>query len=357
MAVTPNAAPTGYNSAYTGPQIDAAVGAVLDKEAVWDEAYDGKLPAGGEIGQVLEKTGADDNAAEWRTPPFLVRPNLLDNWYFVGGGSQLGDGLFPINQRGQTIYNSGSGFSLDRWTNGGQIALSSDYTEFINTNSANRKFYSQYPNVSPAAIAGMTCTLSVLLDNNVLHTATGVVGAVGSGTRRPNIDFGSSFFAEQQADGKFRVCIAVATNTTLKVKAVKLELGSYQTLAHNEGTEANPNWVLNEIPDFGEELLKCQRYLQVISSGTRFRPVNIISNRLDFNVALVVPMAGTPTLQMGAAQFVISAFAIGAQTEEGFTYSIGSVGSSIAVIRATKANHGLTDARLAVIGGEIFLAV
>ena len=25
--------------------------------------------------------------------------NLLDNAYFVGGGSQLGDGVFPINQR------------------------------------------------------------------------------------------------------------------------------------------------------------------------------------------------------------------------------------------------------------------
>ena len=31
--------------------------------------------------------------------PGMVNPNLLDNWYFVGGGSQQGGGQFPINQR------------------------------------------------------------------------------------------------------------------------------------------------------------------------------------------------------------------------------------------------------------------
>lgn len=30
-----------------------------------------------------------------------IRRNLLDNWYFVGGGSQQGGGQFPINQRGK----------------------------------------------------------------------------------------------------------------------------------------------------------------------------------------------------------------------------------------------------------------
>ena len=49
----------------------------------------------------------------------------------------------------------------------------------------------------------------------------------------------------------------------IQIQAVKLELGSEQTLAHNEGTEENPVWVLNEIPDYGEELRKCQRYYQL----------------------------------------------------------------------------------------------
>ena len=40
--------------------------------------------------------------------------------------------------------------------------------------------------------------------------------------------------------------------------AAKLELGSQQTLAHQE----NGAWVLNEIPDYGEQLRRCQRYFQ-----------------------------------------------------------------------------------------------
>jgi len=39
--------------------------------------------------------------------------------------------------------------------------------------------------------------------------------------------------------------------------AAKVEIGTYQTLAHNEGTEDNPNWVLNEIPDWNEVRYKC----------------------------------------------------------------------------------------------------
>ena len=50
--------------------------------------------------------------------------------------------------------------------------------------------------------------------------------------------------------------------------AIKLELGPQQTLAHQE----NGVRVLNEIPDYAEQLLKCQRYL-------RPAPVNfIVSN-------------------------------------------------------------------------------
>ena len=41
---------------------------------------------------------------------------------------------------------------------------------------------------------------------------------------------------------------------------MKLELGSVQTLAHQE----NGVWVLNEIPDYGEQLARCQRYFQRI---------------------------------------------------------------------------------------------
>lgn len=43
---------------------------------------------------------------------------------------------------------------------------------------------------------------------------------------------------------------------TLDILAAKLELGPTQTLAHREGDR----WVLNEVPDYGEQLRRCQRY-------------------------------------------------------------------------------------------------
>ena len=49
---------------------------------------------------------------------------------------------------------------------------------------------------------------------------------------------------------------AGSTDNSAIIIAIKLELGDTQTLAHKE----NGVWVLNEIPDFGEQLRMCQRY-------------------------------------------------------------------------------------------------
>ena len=47
-----------------------------------------------------------------------VRPNLLDNWYFVGGGTQ---GKFPINQKGVTSRDDVAKYIIfiDRWRRSG----------------------------------------------------------------------------------------------------------------------------------------------------------------------------------------------------------------------------------------------
>lgn len=58
-------------------------------------------------------------------------------------------------------------------------------------------------------------------------------------------------------------CVGMA-GSSFKILAAKLELGSTQTLAHKEGDR----WILNEIPDFGEQLRSCQRYCRVYKAGT-----------------------------------------------------------------------------------------
>ena len=61
----------------------------------------------------------------------------------------------------------------------------------------------------------------------------------------------------------------------LYIKAVKLEIGSQQTLAHKD---TSGNWVLNEIPDYGEQLLRCQRYFQLYSAADK-RPAKAVDCR------------------------------------------------------------------------------
>ena len=81
-----------------------------------------------EMGKQLENTKADltlSNLSNYQKALRALggRPNrnLLDNWYFVGGGSQQGGGQFPINQMGQTSYHE-SGNIFDRFKNVGSPA-------------------------------------------------------------------------------------------------------------------------------------------------------------------------------------------------------------------------------------------
>ena len=64
-----------------------------------------------------------------------TRRNLLDNWYFVGGGSQQGGGSFPVNQRGKTSYSTSYGSIFDCWKcgkPGSVITLAHDYLTLNN---------------------------------------------------------------------------------------------------------------------------------------------------------------------------------------------------------------------------------
>ena len=54
--------------------------------------------------------------SEISTRETYVRPNLLDNWYFVGSE-------FPINQRKQTGGSTSSGYYIDRWKSNGGAAV------------------------------------------------------------------------------------------------------------------------------------------------------------------------------------------------------------------------------------------
>lgn len=268
------------------------------------------LPTGGAIGQIPVKKSATNYDTEWQYPQYS-RPNLFDNWYFVGGGSQLGDGVFPINQKGNAITTGYNIYPIDRWKMTGyastQCELLATGLKLTNTSSSGAAGLRQYlPSIIPA---GTKLTISVLgvggetftnlavrffdSDNNYDSLTTSQM------VRDGELVYGSIELTRDCASCQLRIFPAV---TDFTFKAVKLEVGDYQTLAHNEGTEANPNWVLNALPNWFEELRKCQRYLQWIPSpySGNFAPVGSGigwgTTAARIALPLPVPMVGTPTV-------------------------------------------------------------
>ena len=182
------------------------------------------------------------------TKVFPCNPNLLDNWYFGN----------PVNQRGQTSY-AGAGYGIDRFlSGGGELKIVPSGTVY--TCNAPGQVYRQ--RISPElrrALAGKKVTFSLLcsgISGNWMLTDVNGFSAAHSDVP---IDSELKSWTFTVADGEnvgevgWWAGDAGAEITTL---AAKLELGTQQTLAHKEYGD----WVLNEIPDFGTELLKCQRY-------------------------------------------------------------------------------------------------
>ena len=184
--------------------------------------------------------------------------NLLDNWYFGN----------PVNQRGQTIWQNAGEYTVDRWKlTSGTASLSASGLTLNGTLVQIRE-----------TTIGIPVMCSALLSDGSMITPT--------------------------YDDSSKTYTITATGET--IKAVKLELGSYQTLAHNEGTEANPIWVLNEIPNFVEELRKCQRYLydpfKALKPGfpATWQGQFLATSSVGLAVGLPLPsMARIPTITFG----------------------------------------------------------
>lgn len=184
----------------------------------------------------------------------VTNRNLLDNWYFGN----------PVNQRG---ISSGTGpvnaYGIDRWKflNAGTLTIGSDYIAI----ASNEHHYVLQQYIEPgrfAGVTGMTATLSALVKGNGRLKIS-----LGSTSIQAYSDYFSySDWTLVQMQGTivsgtdYHIFVQARKGKgNCYVKAVKLELGSQQTLAHQD---TSGNWVLNEIPNYAEELAKCQRFFQ-----------------------------------------------------------------------------------------------
>ena len=227
--------------------------------------------------------------------------NLLDNWYFVGGGSQQGGGQLPINQRGAVSMDISSGTTsfLDRYfcTRAAGTTAGSLTMELIPSGLSvpvDGVFQQTMKNAD--ALNGHTVTLSALYGNNLIF-ATFVWNSAGFYTVLNTDDAGARL--AYRGNLGYVQFYNYSGDTKIPV-AWKLELGPTQTLAYQD---EEGNWQLFETPDYGEELAKCQRYLYIIQDtsniGVNFAAVLSATGYEAFiYIPIGVSMRVNPTISV-----------------------------------------------------------
>ena len=231
--------------------------------------------------------------------------------------------FFTIRQRG-TGGVTGVGYAVDRWKNTGGANLTqtprSPYGVTFSSSSGyqvDQALWS-YP---AECFDGETLTISVMTSGGSIAQATGVFTATSSTAAKVavtsadgNFVVGLYYIPSARAvpfvrittpSGKFPVNAAIL--------AVKLELGSYSTLA-------------NDVPpDCGEELRKCQRYFVRLKDNGNYNYIPIgngvwntgTSSRILIRTP--VQMRETPSISRTGTFYVAG---------NGVQYTVSSIGNS-----------------------------
>lgn len=299
--------PDTYISQFSGEEIDSALRAaqIISGASTLAELRD-KLEIRGDTIPVSAEDSTLISDALTKIPTTSgggVNPNLLDNWYFGN----------PVNQRGKTEYTS-NGYTIDRWkfnNNNGDLVIDDTGIMFIGKQNY-AEFKQRYE--FPKDISGKQITISILADSFsgegdfylVIQNQTNYRTFLLSAGLN---SFTLNFFDESSV---FRYFIqSQNVNETnppkMHLLAAKLELGSTQTLAHKEGDK----WVLNEIPDFGEQLRRCQRYYRRWT-GADNKPLGVAVRResklLELVFSLDTAMRVSPSLTFNGSFVCIPTF-------------------------------------------------
>ena len=204
---------------------------------------------------------------------YRTTPNLLDNWYFGN----------PVNQRGQTEYTENATYTIDRWWTQYDTTLSivDGGIKIGGKWDVQQYFENTLPNA--------TYTLSLLYkDRTGSDPLRLLIGNRTDGdiaqTESKNASGILSITVSTAALNKVNFGFTGSTDNSATIIAAKLELGDTQTLAHKE----NGVWVLNEIPDYGEQLRRCQRYLFSARGTTNYVCVGSGYISVDGTEAIIV---------------------------------------------------------------------
>ena len=284
--------PDTYTSQFSGEEIDSALRAAqMISGASTPAELRKKLEIRGDTIPVSAEDATLISEALTKIPTTSgggVNPNLLDNWYFGR----------PVNQRGQTEY-TGDKYTVDRWhlTSDGALTVVDGGIRL--TSGA---LFEPLEYELSSFLKGKTVTYSFFFADNTLVTKSAVIPSTW-GTWDGLIEIGDIQLIGLES-GK-RIWARYSSTTT--AVAAKLELGSVQTLAHKE----NEKWVLNEIPDFGEQLARCQRYYRRWT-GADNKPLGVAVRResklLELVFSLDTAMRVAPSLTFNGSFVCVPTF-------------------------------------------------
>lgn len=313
---------------------------------------------------VHQYSGEEIDAAVGAVPT-LVRPNLLDNWYFgnpvdqKGGMLQLAgtmlysdaactQNLYPSTKTTSIIkvsdiaahpsdnstvyvkladcvrgYTGTHTYTVDRWLTDNTMTIVDGGVKVKRTGH-DVLFYQYFDKSLIDAIAGKVVTYSALTTSGLM-TLTTEMPPISSNWDTDNVFQGNLVFDIYKGNSlqAYIRLYSLVEGTESTIIAVKLELGSTQTLAHQE----NGQWVLNEIPEEGEQLRRCQRYALKIGDAVRYcslgngvaRDGQFVSITIPTPVtmrtipSLIAPPVGftmrhSDTIISGGANFNVDAF-------------------------------------------------
>lgn len=280
------------------------------------------------------------------TVPTLVRPNLLDNWYFgnpvdqrrgmlqLAGTMLYSDAactqaMFPSTKTTSIIkvsdiaahpsddstvyvkladcvrgYTGSWLYGIDRWFLGGEPSNAMEITDEGIHVSYTQPGWNVIQKLENVLCKGNTYTFSA-----VVKSTLPVRLVVSWGDNRYFFNEGFPATSEwalvtitgtvpNNAEIAYEQVIFQPLGSvagTMDIKAAKLEIGPTQTLAHKEGDR----WVLNEIPNYGEQLRRCQRYFVRYAFDTQ-RFIGILNidsaNGGQGYINIPVPMRATPAI-------------------------------------------------------------
>ena len=236
------------------------------------------------------------------TKAFPCNPKILDNWYlgnpvnqrnghivpagtsyYVAGYStpagvlsspatvigylNSGGLLYPqVKVGGETYVTpigtdiagyATTGYTIDRWirqVSNGTTILNEGYVSIVGHGG---NLDQMLGDGIPKYLRGKEVTLSILARGNVAIIGEDFTNSYSVAyLQSETFTVVSKTMTVRSDADRFVYHIQPQDGNSVDIVAVGLELGSQQTLARQE----NGVWVLNEIPDYGEQLRRCQRY-------------------------------------------------------------------------------------------------